>query len=1093
LSASAKFIGVVLVSLLFVSVVFAAPPSSKYNAGETLSPNCSPGDTNCTVKTPAVSGSNSDITELTGLTTDLNVAQGGTGASTVSGARTNLGLVIGANVQAYNAYLTDIAGITANQGDIIYFNGTSWVDLAHGASGQFLKTQGSGANPTWATVGGGGDLLSTNNLSDLSNIATARTNLGLAIGSDIQAYDAQLSDIAGLTPANGYFIVGDGTNFNAVAMSGDGTIGSNGALSISADAVALGTDTTGNYVQSLAGGVGLSGGNSGSEGSALTLNLDINGLTAESAVNNTDTIAVYDASATAIRKMTRANFLSGVTGALVYQGSWDATANIPSLSDATGSKGNYYVVSVAGSQNLGSGSISFTIGDWAIYNGSVWEKLDSVNDVQSVFGRTGVIAAGNGDYTATQIANTPAGNIASTNVQGAINELDAEKQPSDAQLADIAGLTPANGYFIVGDGTNFVTESGNTAKTSLGVGVGDSPQFTGLTLTGNETINAQGDMRLADADSSNYVGFQASTTVPSNVIWTLPTSDGTNGQVLSTDGSGILSWASAGSGDLVSTNNLSDLSDTAIAKTNLGLGNVENTALSTWAGTSNINTLGTIGAGIWQGTVIGDSYISSASTWNSKQAGNAYLTDIAGITANQGDIIYFNGANWVDLAPGASGQYLKTQGSGANPAWASVTGSNTVYSANGTIGSGRTVAVTDTVNFDSNTFVIDGTNNKIGIGTTTPTQKLEVAGSDVKILASGSVGSAIQLKNTTNGSWSELQQTGDRTRLNSSIGGGDLLTILNTGNVGIGMVAPVGPLQIEVPAFTDKNTDSQQVIISNSGDNNYGIRMGFTRSGGYGVVNVLNPGVVWGNLVLQNEGGRVGIGTTTPVEKLQVNGGISVLGGSTFNGDLGYSFYGGSGDTDGGMFSPADGTLTFATNNIERMRIDSSGNVGIGTTPSIGLAIGDSDTGLQQNGDGILDIYSNSVAMVRVDGNGISSGGFAGRLKRVSDGAYVVPADGVEYYSPDQQGGKYGTVYRMYIVPSWINGYNFVYITANGTLINSAIQVLNIANSEEEVITDVSYSDVYRARIVKSTANNYLILHVGTGYTLLGGWVDYSK
>lgn len=52
----------------------------------------------------------------------------------------------------------------------------------------------------------------------------------------------------------------------------------------------------------------------------------------------------------------------------------------------------------------------------------------------------------------------------------------------------------------------------------------------------------------------------------------------------------------------------------ADARTNLGLGNVENTALSTWAGTSNITTVGTISTGTWQGTAIAASYIGSHST-----------------------------------------------------------------------------------------------------------------------------------------------------------------------------------------------------------------------------------------------------------------------------------------------------------------------------------------------------------------------------------------------------------------------------------------------------------------------------------------------
>jgi len=60
-----------------------------------------------------------------------------------------------------------------------------------------------------------GALLATSNLSDLNNTATARTNLGVAIGTNVQAYDAQLADIAGLTPADNSFIVGNGTNFVA--------------------------------------------------------------------------------------------------------------------------------------------------------------------------------------------------------------------------------------------------------------------------------------------------------------------------------------------------------------------------------------------------------------------------------------------------------------------------------------------------------------------------------------------------------------------------------------------------------------------------------------------------------------------------------------------------------------------------------------------------------------------------------------------------------------------------------------------------------------------------------------------------------------
>jgi hypothetical protein len=62
------------------------------------------------------------------------------------------------------------------------------------------------------------------------------------------------------------------------------------------------------------------------------------------------------------------------------------------------------------------------------------------------------------------------------------------------------------------------------------------------------TLQAQADLRFADADSSNWVALQAPATVSSNVTWTLPDADGTSGQVLSTDGAGVLSWTTGGGG-----------------------------------------------------------------------------------------------------------------------------------------------------------------------------------------------------------------------------------------------------------------------------------------------------------------------------------------------------------------------------------------------------------------------------------------------------------------------------------------------------------------------------------------------------------------
>lgn len=83
-----------------------------------------------------------------------------------------------------------------------------------------------------------------------------------------------------------------------------------------------------------------------------------------------------------------------VLGGMDYQGTWDASANVPALGTIAKSKGDYWRVSVAGTTNLW-GITDWAIGDWAVWNGTSFDKLDNTDQVTSVDGRRGAVDLSN--------------------------------------------------------------------------------------------------------------------------------------------------------------------------------------------------------------------------------------------------------------------------------------------------------------------------------------------------------------------------------------------------------------------------------------------------------------------------------------------------------------------------------------------------------------------------------------------------------------------------------------------------------------------------------------------------------------------------
>lgn len=154
------------------------------------------------------------------------------------------------------------------------------------------------------------------------------------------------------------------------------------------------------------------------------------------------------------------------------------------------------------------------------------------------------------------------------------------------------------------------------------------------------------------------------------------------------------------------------------------------------------------------------------------------------------------------------------------------------------------------------------------------------------------------------------------------------------GNVGIGTLGTAFPLTI------GNNTLGDKISLYGQSGNTYG----FGIQGGTLQIHTTDAAsdiaFGYGSSAAMTEtmrikgNGNVGIGLNNPSGKLTVNGGVRARGGAPGGGggnDNGYAFTGNGGDNDSGMFSSADGQVEFYGNSVERMRIASSGNIGINT------------------------------------------------------------------------------------------------------------------------------------------------------------------
>jgi hypothetical protein len=197
---------------------------------------------------------------------------------------------------------------------------------------------------------------------------------------------------------------------------------------------------------------------------------------------------------------------AAVLGALSYQGTWDASTNTPTLTSSVGTKGYYYVVSVAGNTNL-NGITDWLVGDWAVFNGSVWQKVDNTETVTSVNGQTGAVV-----LTTTNIAEGT--NLYYTDVR------------ARAAISAGTGISYNNTTGVVTNAApdQIVAIAGGTGISTSGT----YPSFTITNIAPDQTVSITG------AGTSVVTGTYPNFTVTSNDAFV-----GTVTSVAATAGTGI--------------------------------------------------------------------------------------------------------------------------------------------------------------------------------------------------------------------------------------------------------------------------------------------------------------------------------------------------------------------------------------------------------------------------------------------------------------------------------------------------------------------------------------------------------------------------
>jgi hypothetical protein len=813
----------------------------------------------------------------------------------------------------------------------------------------------------------------TNNIVEL-NIIRGAVNLSLTTNNNSGA--ATYDNITGVFNIPNYTLAGLG---GQAALNGLGFVKINGTT-ISYD--------NSTYLTTI-NGIAAGGELSGTYPNPTLVNSAVTGKLL-SGVNITGgTIQATDSILTAFGKVQ--NQINGLIGGTIFQGLWNASTNSPSLASSVGSNGHYYIVSVAGSTNL-NGITDWNVGDWAIFSGTSWQKVDNTDAVVSVNGFTGAVSLTTSNITeGTNLYYTDARvrtaiSLTTTGTSGAATYNNTTGVFNIPQYApDLSGFVPYTGATAnVNLGTHALLAKDLVINHSSGSGVAASITKNGsgealtvvkgsgsgnaASITGGITLLTT--LNLTNALADSFIASAATWNAKQNAI-TLTTTG--------TSGAATLVGA---------TLNIPQYADQFVGTvTSVGL---TSSTSGVTIGSSPITTSGNITLAIATASGSQQGLLSSTdwTTFNNKQ--NALTNPITGtgttnflpkftgastlgnsaIQDNTSSIVYTFSSNPVlNITDGTRSSFFGTATTAGAYVNASQVGDAFIRANNGIVFSGA--------NGTGGELRLDASGN-LGLGVTpsawaSPTYRAFQIGSTAALFsASGQVlldsnsfvnTSFLDIYTATGFATRYQQVSGQHRWFNAPSGTAgnaisftQAMTLDASGNLFIGATSNYG-------SGARLNVQGGSIIASSSTWNNSntgGAISMFSDNANYGTIWALKDGnQAWGNIAIAPLGGNVGIGTTSPNNKLYIvssaqNSGLSVMdwnGAGGWGGGINLGVTGLSLETLGKIYTSLTnggpgsvaGDLRFQTATggalFDRMTITSGGNVGIGTSPAYKLHV----------------------------------------------------------------------------------------------------------------------------------------------------------